>query len=357
MYLNNCWQAAGWSEDLGQGLMDQTICGERVLIFRRTDGDLAGLSGICPHRFASLSLGKRLEGDQVQCPYHGLVFDAEGHCLGNQYGPAPRSISLKTYKVVERYSLIWVWRGAAEDADERLIPDFSVLDDPRFRTVRGRIRTNANFELVTDNLMDLTHVSFIHAGGLGGDGMLTGQHSVKMEGTTVYSDLWCPDGPPAPVWKALFSDYPHNVDHWLDMRWDAPASMLLDVGVAPVGTGRRGGITQWGAHVLTPVSETETLYLWASARDFALDDDHVDEMIRGAIDHAFGREDKPMIEDVQRNMAGRSFKEMRPVIMALDQGAIRTRMMLADIIAGKRALTPTSPRPEETVSAPATVSA
>ncbi len=354
MYLENCWYAAGWSEDLDQGLMDQTICGERVLIFRRADGALAGLSGICPHRFASLSLGKRLEGDQIQCPYHGLVFDAEGHCLGGPFGQAPRSIALKTYEVVERHSLIWVWRGAGEHADERLIPDFAVLEDSRLRTIRGRIRTNANFELITDNLMDLTHVGVVHEGGLGGAGLLNGQHSVLQEGTTVYSDLWCPDGPPAPVWKALFSDYPENVDHWLDMRWDAPANMLLDVGVAPAGAARSGGISQWGANILTPVSQTETLYLWASTRDFALEDGAVDEMIRSAVDQAFALEDKPMIEDVQRNMAGRSFKEMRPVIMALDQGAIRARMMLADLIAGKRVLSPTSPRPESTVAAPAT---
>ncbi len=138
------------------------------------------------------------------------------------------------------------------------------------------------------------------------------------------------------------------------MRWDAPANMLLDVGVAPAGAARSGGISQWGANILTPVSQTETLYLWASTRDFALEDGAVDEMIRSAVDQAFALEDKPMIEDVQRNMAGRSFKEMRPVIMALDQGAIRARMMLADLIAGKRVLSPTSPRPESTVAAPAT---
>jgi phenylpropionate dioxygenase-like ring-hydroxylating dioxygenase large terminal subunit len=351
MYLDECWYAAGWSEDLDQGLMDLTICEERILVFRREGGELAGLSGICPHRFASLSLGKRLEGDQIRCPYHGLVFDADGQCLGGPFGPAPRSIALKTFKVVERHSLVWVWRGKVEAADESLIPDFSVLQDPRYRTLRGAIRTHANFELITDNLMDLTHVGIVHDGGLGSAGILKGRHSVVQEGATVYSDLWCPDGPPAPVWKALFGDYPDNVDHWLDMRWDAPASMLLDVGVAPVGANRQGGITQWGANILTPVSETETLYLWASARDFALQDDNVDGMIRAAIDQAFAGEDKPMIEDVQRNMAGRSFREMRPVIMALDQGAIRARMVLADLQTGKRAVAPTAPRPRDSVTA------
>jgi vanillate O-demethylase monooxygenase subunit len=291
-----------------------------------------------------LSLGKRLEGDQIRCPYHGLVFDAEGQCRGSPFGPAPRSIRLKTYPVVERHSLIWVWRGAAEAADERLIPDFAVLEDPRFRTIRGSIRTQANFELITDNLMDLTHVGIVHDGGLGGEGILTGRHDVQQVGTTLFSDLWCADGPPSPVWKALFSNYPENVDHWLDMRWDPPASMLLDVGVAPVGADRQGGITQWGANILTPVSQTETLYLWASARDFAREDEGVDTMIRTAIDQAFACEDKPMIEDVQRNMAGRTFQELHPVIMALDQGAIWARRMLADLIANKRSLEPTSAR-------------
>ena len=120
--------------------------------------------------------------------------------------------------------------------------------------------------------------------------------------------------------------------------------MLLDVGVAPAGSHREGGITQWGAHILTPQDERSTLYFWGSARDFALDSDETDRQIRSAVEYAFGHEDKPMIEDVQRNMAGRSFEEMKPLLLPFDKGAVFTRRMLADLILGKKRLLPTSRR-------------
>jgi vanillate O-demethylase monooxygenase subunit len=198
--------------------------------------------------------------------------------------------------------------------------------------------------LVTDNLMDLSHVGFLHAGGLGSAAIQSGQHEVFQSGTTIDSNRWCPDAPASPVWDALFGHYGKNVDHWLDMRWDAPASMLLDVGVALAGNQRRNGITQWGAHILTPENETTTLYFWASVRDFALDSAEVDAQIRSAVEFAFGCEDKPMIEDVQRNMGGKSFEEMRPLLLPFDKGAVLARRLLADLIAGKKQLLPTTLR-------------
>jgi phenylpropionate dioxygenase-like ring-hydroxylating dioxygenase large terminal subunit len=225
-----------------------------------------------------------------------------------------------------------------------LIPDFSCIGSERYRTIHGTIVTSGNYQLVTDNLMDLSHVGFVHAGGLGSAAIQSGQHEVFQSGTTIDSNRWCPDAPASPVWDALFGHYGKNVDHWLDMRWDAPASMLLDVGVAPAGNQRRNGITQWGAHILTPENESTTLYFWASVRDFALDSAEVDAQIRSAVEFAFGSEDKPMIEDVQRNMGGKSFEEMRPLLLPFDKGAVLARRLLADLLAGKKQLLPTTLR-------------
>ena len=99
-----------------------------------------------------------------------------------------------------------------------------------------------------------------------------------------------------------------------------------------------------GAHILTPEDEVTTRYFWASARDFALDSTEVDTQIRSAVEFAFGSEDKPMIEDVQRNMGGKSFEEMRPLLLPFDKGAVLARRLLADLIAGKKRLLPTTLR-------------
>jgi phenylpropionate dioxygenase-like ring-hydroxylating dioxygenase large terminal subunit len=344
MFLKNCWYAAAWTEELADELLERKICGERLVLFRDGTGAPCALSGICPHRFASLARGKRVAPDRLQCPYHGLQFDSAGHCVHNPHGPIPPRVQLKRYKAVERHTLVWLWLGDPDGADEDLIPDFSCLGNARYRTIHGTIVSRGNYQLVTDNLLDLSHVEFLHAGGLGSDALHSGRHEVFQSGTTIDSNRWCPDAPAPAVWDALFGNYGKNVDHWLDMRWDAPASMLLDVGVAPAGSQRQNGITQWGAHILTPEDETTTRYFWASVRDFAVDSAAVDTQIRTAVEYAFGHEDKPMIEDVQRNMGGKSFEEMLPLLLPFDKGAVLARRMLADLIAGKRQLLPTTRR-------------
>lgn len=344
MFLKNCWYALAWSDELSHELLERKVCGEKLVLFRTDAGAPCVLSGVCPHRFASLARGKRLESDRLQCPYHGLQFDSSGRCVHNPHGATPPTARLRQYKAAERHTLVWLWWGDPAGADEKLIPDFSCLADEHYRTIRGTLVTAGHYQLVTDNLMDLSHVEFLHAGGLGSGTIHNREHQVFQTGTTIDSNLWCPDGPPSPVWDALFGHHGENVDHWLDMRWDAPASMLLDVGVALAGHQRRDGITQWGAHILTPEDETTTRYFWGSARDFALDSEEVDNQIRTAIEYAFGHEDKPMIEDVQRNMDGRSFEEMRPLLLPLDKGAVFARRALADLIAGKKALLPTTLR-------------
>jgi vanillate O-demethylase monooxygenase subunit len=344
MFLTNCWYAAAWSEEVQARPIERLICGKKLVLYRRTDNTVTALSGVCPHRFASLARGKLLDSGNLQCPYHGLQFDSTGHCVLNPHGPLPANVRLNSYASLERYGLVWLWWGDAAKVDPQLVPDFQCLIDPRFRTIHGKIVTYGNYELVTDNLMDLSHVGFLHAGGLGGGSIQQGKHEVFQMGTTIESNRWCPDAPASPVWNALFNNYNKPVDHWLDMRWDAPASMLLDVGVAPAGRDRRDGIAQWGAHILTPQDEHSTIYFWASARDFALESAEADQQIRAAIEFAFGQEDKPMIEDVERNMGGRSFEEMKPLLLPFDKGAVFTRRMLADLISGKKQLKPTSMR-------------
>jgi vanillate O-demethylase monooxygenase subunit len=120
--------------------------------------------------------------------------------------------------------------------------------------------------------------------------------------------------------------------------------MLLDVGIAPAGGARQGGIAMLGAHILTPQTESSTAYLWASARDFARTDENIDAGLRASITQAFVTEDKPMIEQVQRNMGDRSFDQLKPLLLPFDKGGVLARRMLADLVSGKRKLLPTQRR-------------
>ncbi|MCW6536755.1 aromatic ring-hydroxylating dioxygenase subunit alpha [Sphingomonas lycopersici] len=337
MYIEDAWYVAAWGREIDRQPFARRICDVPIVLYRTSDGAISALHDQCPHRFAPLHLGV-VEGDRIQCPYHGLVFAADGQCVHSPHGHAPSAARIRAFRVVERYSLVWIWFGDPDKAEVELIPDFSCLVDPDLRTVSGVFMVGAHYELVTDNLMDLSHVAFLHKNGIGSDAIATGKHRVQQHGTTIFSDRWCADAPAPPVWDALFGDYGRNVDHWLDMRWDPPANMLLDVGVTPTGQPRDEGISTLGLDILTPETATTTHYFWAMTRDFGQQDAQLDEMIAGATEQAFQQEDLPMLEAVQKQMGSRAFDAMKPLLLPFDEGAVRARRVVAAVVEGRRSI-------------------
>lgn len=336
--MRNTWYVAGWSNEIKQDLFERTIVDEPILMYRRQDGIPVAIGNRCPHRFAPLNLGK-LKDDIVQCPYHGLRFDASGACVYNPHGDGkiPKKAHVPKYPLCERHDLIWLWIGDPELADESKIPDFSCLADREgFRTAGGIIEMHANYTLVVDNLMDLTHAEYVHEGTVGSDAVARGEHAVEQNGTTVYSKLWCPDGPIPHARQPALGDYHGAVDQWLYMRWDAPTQMLLDVGVTPVGQPRSEGAWVYGTDILTPKDEHTTYYFWEISQNYALDDPAQDDAWRMSIDAAFAGQDKPMLEAQAAMMAGKSFDELEPVLLSSDRGPIRCRRILSDLIEQQR---------------------
>jgi phenylpropionate dioxygenase-like ring-hydroxylating dioxygenase large terminal subunit len=244
MFLRNAWYVAGWSTEVKpHTLFERTIIGESLLFYRQANGRPVALDNRCPHRFAPLHRGKLL-GEVVECLYHGLRFDAQGRCVYNPHGDGtiPKTACVRSFPVVEQDDLLWVWMGDPTRAKAALIPDFNCHTDPNFPTVGGVIEMHANYELITDNLMDLSHVEFVHEGVLSSEAIKRGEHEILQHGTTIYSNRWCPNGMAPPTWDRMFGNYGKPVDHWLYMRWDAPAHMLLDVGITPAGRPRAEGI-------------------------------------------------------------------------------------------------------------------
>src|ERR1700761_672315 len=129
-YLRNAWYVAAWSDSLGDGqVLARTIMDEPIVLYRKADGGIAAVEDRCPHRFAPLSMGKVVDGDRIQCPYHGLEFDGSGACVKNPHGTKniPPRARVKSYPVLEKHKAVWIWMGE-RPADPAKIPDFSVLD-------------------------------------------------------------------------------------------------------------------------------------------------------------------------------------------------------------------------------------
>jgi vanillate O-demethylase monooxygenase subunit len=334
-YLRNAWYMAGWAGEVGESGLSRTILGRRIFLFRReSDGEIAALLDRCPHRFAPLSRGTR-HGDTVVCGYHGLAFASDGTCVRNPFGDRiPAGATVPGFAVVERDGIVWLWGGDKDDADPALVPDFGfVPDSATNRSVRGYTLMRANYEYGTDNLMDLSHIEFVHKGSFAGQGVIfAGQHDVRVEGNTIHSDWWMPGIAPPSMARGHVPD-DAVVDHWLDMRWNAPASMKLTIGVCPHGSPRATGFGVDQAHILTPADDNETHYFWSSGRGHDLDSAETDAALEALFRQAFDEEDKPMIEAAYDNVRGRDFWQEKPLFLGIDQGGTRTRRHLERMIA------------------------
>lgn len=168
MFLRNCWYVAGWSSSLDEGtLLPMTIIGEPVVLYRKADGLAVALQDRCCHKRAKLSLG-RLEGDCLRCMYHGLKFDAGGHCIEIPgQDRIPPNTFVRSFPVVEQGSWLWVWMGDPALADPALVPVTIALDDPAWDLRTGQMDYRANYELINDNLTDFSHLSFVHPASFG----------------------------------------------------------------------------------------------------------------------------------------------------------------------------------------------
>ena len=332
-FLRNAWYMAAWSAEIGEALLRRRLIGEPVLLFRKLDGTVAALHDRCPHRFAPLSMGER-DGDCVTCAYHGLTFDADGRCVRNPFSETlPKGATVRSYPVIERDGIAWFWPGETELADESAIPDFSMLFVAMHGApLTGHMPMQANYEFGTDNLMDLSHIEFVHKGSFAGRGVIfAGDHSVTERDGALHSDWWMPDVAAPPHTFGIY-DPQMRCDHWLEIRWHAPASMYLQIGACPHGADRTGGVIAHQAHILTPETATTTHYFWATSRT-APPSEAGDARLHAMMSEAFTCEDKPIIEAAYANLDGADFWGMKPVFLGIDSGGTRARRKLQELIA------------------------
>ena len=336
--IKDAWYVAAWSDEITRDLVPRTLLNEPVVMFRATDGRPMAMQDRCPHRFAPLHMGHLID-DHIECPYHGLRFDCTGSCVFNPHGDGkiPRAARVKTYPVEERYDIVRIWPGCPENADASQIPSFDHLVDPALRTVRGSTVIKANYQIVADNLLDLTHTQFLHARTQKTPNFLVVPHEVVQEGSTVHSRRWMANTRGAKSFMRNFPDPEMPVDQWMRARWDPPGLCRLDVGVTPTGRPESDGIRRNGSHLLTPESETSTHYFFANTRNYRQEDAGADADIREWQRVGFEEEDKPMLEAVQARMGTSDLMALKPILLSPDGAAMRARRVLEGMIAREAA--------------------
>lgn len=324
--LKNVWYVAALSTELADTPLARRICSLPVVLYRQQSGEPAALIDRCPHRFVPLSIGKICE-DSLVCGYHGLAYDKTGKCIANPQGTVTRSLDITAYTTLEKYGLIWIWMGNPALADPDAIPDFSHLDNPAMRPQYGYLWTDAHFELMTDNIMDLSHIEFLHANTLGTEKIREAKTQAKTEGDTVYSIRTVHDEILPPFMDQNFETGGRPVTRTLSVRWDAPSLMMLTVSVDPAGPEKKLRQT-FNMHFITPETATTCHYFWTATRPYGPDDEERDARFRAGLERAFKLEDKPMIEAQQKAIGAADLLDLKPALFKGDSAAIQARRIL-----------------------------
>lgn len=280
-FLLNAWYVVAWSYEIAADkVLARTICGQPVVCFRDASGRAVVLEDRCCHRQMPLSLGW-MENGTLRCGYHGLRFDGTGKCveIPGQTSIPPRAMVV-AYPSVERYRWIWAWLGDADKADPALIPDFFFPNEhPGWSISTGISYVRGNYQLISDNLLDLTHETYVHKTSLGNQHVV--EHPIRITSGSDWVTVMrlIPDHDPAPFWKKAITAAKNlpagaHCDRWQVIHFRPPANLVLEVGVAPAGAGamngdRSKGIEGRNLNAITPETENSSFLFWTLARNFS----------------------------------------------------------------------------------------
>ena len=340
-FVRNAWYAAGWSHELtGTALLPRKILNEPVVLFRGPGGAAVALADRCPHRFVPLHEGKLKDG-VLECGYHGLCFDSTGSCVNNPHGDhvIPKAARVKNYRLAERDGIIWMWMGDPALADEVKIRSFPQFGgNPRFTCVYGYLHVAANYQLISDNLLDLTHGQYLHPMFANAAGPATFEPSSDSDEFTVWARFLRKSQYPNKYFQFLGYPADRLGDHRNIMRWNPPGALLLDVGMTGVGEPVENGLSIPTAHLLTPETATTSHYFWSMARDFRREDQAFSNKLLEIGINIFTNEDKPMIEAQQRSMGDTTdLMSLKPVLLKTDGPSVRARRIVQRLLDEERA--------------------
>lgn len=339
-FITNAWYVACWAVQVKPGEMfHRTLLDQQVVFYRKQNGEAVALQDRCPHRFIPLHLGT-LRGDAIECGYHGLQFDCSGKCVKNPHGDGkiPAAAKVRSYPVHEKHGMLWIWMGEGA-GDPAQIPDYSVLEpESGYRTsTGGYIHINANYELMAENLLDLSHITYLHDGLLGSPEQVGADQEVKEEGSHIICNRWMPNVSVPGIFDMLYKRDGRHVDMWTNMRWIPPSSFILDSGVHAPGGQREDKGWYFGVHILTPETERTTHYHFAAALPSGTvmtseEAARYAELRR----FAFEEQDKPMLDAQQAALGEANFWDMKPVLLSVDAGPVRMRRALERMLAAER---------------------
>ena len=323
-FLRNAWYVAGWSSEFCRTLTARTLLGKEVVFFRTEAGELVALENACPHRKLPLSKG-RIKDDSIECGYHGLTFGSTGQCIAapTQPGKIPRRARVKSYPTCDRYRLSWIWMGEPDLADTELIFPVKNYDNINWGlTSGGQIELNCNYLWVVDNLLDPSHVAWVHTTTFAGAGTDDQPLTVAQTDRGIVVSRWIYDKAPSAYYADLLK-FTGNCDRLQHYEMCFPAIALNQSVYTPAGCGGPelslcdSTYINISYNFITPIDTNRTLYFWFQHRNTDPDDEAMSQRMKEGLRKAF-EEDKAVLELVHHGMANKTTPN---IDLGLDAGA------------------------------------
>ncbi len=336
MFLKNSWYVFSWDYEVTDKPVGRVIIEQPIVVWRNADGQVMAAEDRCPHRHAPLSFG-RIEGNQLRCMYHGMKFNEAGECIEMPLMDTAPKCSIRMYPVVEKDSWIWVWTGDPNKADIDLIPTGWGINDPNKPMNASSIEYDANYQLVHDNLTDLSHLDFVHATTLRpitGAYWAESEPEVTPQGRSIKISRWFLD-----------CDNPANpdarLDAWSSYDFVAPGIFILYGARFPAGTAEKcdfkepKGIKPLFENIeqqaVTPIGPKRTAYHFATG--LIMDADKLTDAVKArmaVVKDAFN-EDRAIIE-AQQKIWDLTPEDHKKQFLPIDKAPTIMRRMMAKLI-------------------------
>ena len=340
MFPKNAWYVACTPDEINDKPLGRKICGESMVLYRGAEGKVTALEDFCPHRGAPLSLGSVVRGNLV-CGYHGLEMGCDGKTVAMPGQRVRGFPAIRAFAALERYGFIWVWPGDIAQANEAKLHPLEWADNPEWAYGGGLFHIHCDYRLMVDNLMDLTHETYVHASSIGQKEIDETPTKTVVNGDQVVTSRHMDNISAPPFWRmalrgnGLADDVP--VDRWQICRFSPPSHVMIEVGVAHAGHGGYGAPAAYKAasivvDFITPETETSIWYFWGMARNFKPADAELTVAIREGQGKIFS-EDLQMLELQQRNLLAHPDRKL--LMLNIDSGGVQSRKVIERLLAAE----------------------
>ncbi|MDH4124087.1 MAG: aromatic ring-hydroxylating dioxygenase subunit alpha [Gammaproteobacteria bacterium] len=334
MYLRNSWYVAALSSDVGANLTALRILDENIVLYRSKNGDPVALEDSCPHRRLPLSKG-RLLNDNIECGYHGLQFDRSGQCVAAPtQDRIPPSAVVRSYPVIDRWGLVWIWMGNADLSDDNLIVNIENYDNPDWKISKGDALTFAcNYKYIMDNLLDPSHVAWVHRASFAAPGTDNTPLEITETDKGLVVHRWIYGNKPPPFYAPLLQ-FEGDCDRYQYYEAQYPCTAINKGIYVPAGKGgpdfKIDQLTyvMISYHFMTPIDANNTRYHWLQHRNTDPDNEAVTASIAADARAAF-LEDRDVLEAVHTGIANETTRHIK---LGLDAASLQFRRKLEELI-------------------------